>query len=295
MDRERDPSSLREAAARIGKHWEMHCGGRSLSVGGATRLVGILNVTPDSFSDGGKFAEPGAAVEQGKRMVAEGAAMIEVGGQSTRPGHREISAEEEIARVCPVLVRLAEAVTVPISIDTYKPEVARAALAAGAQVLNDVNGLQGDPGMAAVAAERGCPVILMHRAREFAQAAGGTMERIALFFARSLEIARRAGVGEDRIILDPGIGFSKTQAQNLEILGRLEDLRALGRPLLIGVSRKSVIGNVAGGLPEDRLEGTLATTVLAVVQGVEFVRVHDVRANARAVAMAQAILHASAR
>ena len=273
----------------------MNCGGRELAVGGRTRIVGILNVTPDSFSDGGRFAEVEAAVEQGKRMAAEGAAMIDVGGQSTRPGHTEISAEEEIARVRPVLEKLAAAVDIPLSIDTYKPAVALAALAAGAQVLNDVHGFQGDPEMARVAAERGCPVILMHNDRDFAGSPGDTMEKIAAFFRRSLALARGAGVAEDRVILDPGIGFAKTQAQNLEILGRLAELKALGRPLLIGVSRKSVIGRVTGGTADDRLEGTLASTVLAVAQAVEFVRVHDVRANARAIVMAEAVRRAAAR
>jgi dihydropteroate synthase len=266
-----------------------------LNVGGGTRLVGILNVTPDSFFDGGRFAGLEAAVRQGRRMAEEGAAMIDIGGQSTRPGHEEISAGEEIARVGPVLESLAPTVSVPLSIDTYKPAVARAALAAGAQVLNDVRGFQGDPGMAAVAAEHGCAVILMHHDRGFPKAPGNTMEKIKRFFERSLTIAGEAGVAEERIILDPGIGFFKTQAQNLEILGQLGVLKSFGRPLLLGASRKSVIGKALGVTPEESLEGTLATTVLAVVQGVEFVRVHDVMANFRAVRMTEAILGAVGR
>jgi len=266
------------------------CRGRALELGQGTRLLGILNVTPDSFFDGGRFAGVEAAVAHGRRLVEEGAAVIDIGGQSTRPGHAEIPAAEEIARIRPVVEALAAAVAVPLSIDTYKPPVARAALAAGGHLLNDVHGFQGDAGMAAVAAEFGCPVILMHHDRNFPQAPGATMEKIRRFFARSLQIAADAGVPADRIILDPGIGFFKTQAQNLEILGQLGALRSLGRPILLGASRKSVIGRVLGLAPEDCLEGTLATTVLAVAQGVELVRVHDVLANARAVEMAEAIL-----
>ncbi len=275
--------------------YSLDCCGRPLGIGGGTRLVGILNVTPDSFFDGGRFADVEAAVRQGRRLEEEGAAMIDVGGQSTRPGHEEISAEEEIARICPVLESLAAAVSVPLSIDTYKPAVARAALGAGGHVLNDVRGFQGDPGMAAVAAGHGCPVILMHNDREFQASPGNTMEKIKRFFERSLKVAGEAGVAEDRIILDPGIGFSKTQAQNLEILGQLSVLKSFGRPVFVGASRKSVIGKALGVTPEESLEGTLATTVLAVIQGADFVRVHDVLANFRAVKMTEAILGAVGR
>jgi dihydropteroate synthase len=256
--------------------------------------MGILNVTPDSFFDGGRFSTVEAAVRQAKRMVEEGAAVIDIGGQSTRPGHEEITADEEIARICPVLEALASSVSVPLSIDTYKPAVARAALAAGSHLLNDVRGFQGEGGMAAVAAEYGCPVIVMHNDPQFPAAPGATTERIKRFFERSLEIAAEAGVAESQIILDPGIGFSKTQSQNLEILGRLGELRSFGRPLLLGASRKSVVGRVLGVAPADSLEGTLAATVLAVTQGVDFVRVHDVLANARAVKLAEAVISAAA-
>jgi dihydropteroate synthase len=272
----------------------LDCRGRSLGVGGGTRLIGILNVTPDSFFDGGRFANVDAAVERAGRMVAEGASAIDLGGQSTRPGGRdELSPAEEIGRVLPVLARLAASLAVPISIDTYKPAVARAALGAGANLVNDVRGFQGDPAMAHLVAEFGCPAILMHWDTDFGSEPGDAIERIKRYFARSLEIARAAGVADERIILDPGIGFAKTAEESLEIAGRMGELRCLGFPLLLGMSRKSSIGHALGGLPAaDRLEGTLATTVLAAADGVEFVRVHDVLANFRAVRTAEAVLRA---
>lgn len=267
------------------------CLGRQVILGAETALVGILNLSPESFYDGGRFADPEAALKQAARLAGEGAAMIDLGAQSTRPGHAEIAPEEEIARLEPVLRRLPAAVPVPISVDTYKPAVARAALAAGAHLVNDVRGFQGDPGMARVVAERGCPAVLMHWEREFPSGEGDVIERIRRYFERSLELAAAAGVGQGRIILDPGIGFAKTHAQSLEIMARLAELRGLGCPLMLGASMKSSIGHALGlAEPADRAEGTLATTVLAVAQGVEMVRVHEVRANLRAARMAEAIL-----
>ena len=253
------------------------------------RLVGIVNVTPDSFFDGGKFADAGAAVAQACRMVEEGAAAIDIGGQSTRPGYGEISAEEEIARTAPVIAALVRQAAVPVSIDTYKPAVARAALAAGAHILNDIHGLQRSPEMAPLAAESGCAVIVMHYDPALRETAGDVIDHLKFFFHRSLELAAQAGVSEERLVLDPGIGFGKTQRQNLEVMARLGELRSLGFPLLLGASRKSVIGNVLGLPPAERLEGTLATTALAVWQGVEFIRVHDVAANLRAAKIAAAL------
>lgn len=267
----------------------LRCRDREIVIGREALLVGILNITPDSFFDGGKFASCESAVAQAGRLVGEGAAIIDVGGQSTRPGHEEISAEEEIARIGPVIAALLSQLPVPVSVDTYKPAVARAALQAGAHLLNDIHGLQRDPEMARLAAEFGCAVIVMHQDAEFRETPGDVVEKLKDFFNRSLEIAGRTGIAEDRIILDPGIGFAKTQEQNMEILARLAELKTLGFPLLLGASRKSVIGNVLSLPPEERLEGTLATTALAVWQGVEFIRVHDVRANARAAKMAAAL------
>ncbi len=268
----------------------LDCRGRPLALGERILFVGILNVTPDSFYDGGRFTAPDAAVRQAERLVAEGADAIDLGAQSTRPGHAEISAEEEMARVLPALESLMPALPVPISVDTYRPEVARAALAAGAHLINDVRGFQGDPAMAEVVAEYGCPVILMHFDRSFSATAGDAVGRLKDYFARSLRIADRARVARDRIVLDPGIGFAKTAAESLEIMGRLDELRVLGFPILLGASRKSALGHVLGLPPEERLEGTLATTVLAVAQGVALVRVHDVLANLRAARVAEAVL-----
>lgn len=251
--------------------------------------MGILNVTPDSFSDGGRFASLEAAVAQAERMVAEGAAIIDLGGQSTRPGYTEISAEEEIARVVPVIRALVDRIAIPLSIDTYKPEVARAALEAGAQVLNDIHGLQGDFELAAIAREWGCPIVVMHQEKGFAQADGDTIEKLNTYFRRSIALAEQAGISPERLILDPGIGFGKTQAQNLEITGRMSELRELGLPLLLGASRKSFIGNVLGLPVAERLEGTLATTALAAWDGVELIRVHDVAANVRVTRVIAAI------
>jgi dihydropteroate synthase len=265
------------------------CRDRSLALDGAPKMVGIVNVTDDSFYDGGWFGSAEAAIAQALKLIDEGAAMIDVGGQSTRPGYVEISVEEEIARVVPVVSGLAQKAGVLISIDTYRPAVARAALAAGAQVLNDIRGFQGDARLPGLVAETGCAAILMHNDAAFKTTPGDAVANAIAFFERSLKIAAAAGVARDKLVLDPGIGFGKTQEQNLEILARLGELRVLGLPLLLGASRKSVIGNVLALPPEERLEGTLATTALAVWQGVEFIRVHDVRANIRAAQIAAAI------
>lgn len=267
----------------------LDCRGRALALGGEVAIMGILNVTPDSFSDGGRFADTRAAVERGVQMAAEGAALIDVGGQSTRPGFAEISAEEEINRVVPVVTELVRRVSTPVSVDTYKADVARAALEAGAHLLNDVHGLQGDPEFTQVAAQFRCPVVVMHQERAFAQAPGDTIEKLAAFFERSIAAAAAAGIPRERLVIDPGIGFLKTQTQNLEIVGRLQELRALGLPLLLGASRKSFIGNVLTLPAPDRLEGTLATTALAAWTGVEIIRVHDVAANVRVAKMIAAI------
>jgi len=270
---------------------QLKCRDRPVMVGRETLLVGILNLAPDSFFDGGKFSGVESALAQAGRLVEEGAAIIDVGGQSTRPGYEEISAEEEIARVVPAITALVSRLPVPVSIDTYKPAVARAALQAGAHLLNDIHGLQHSPELARLAAEFGCPVVVMHNDAAFREAPGDSIYKLKMFFDRSLEIAAQAGIPDDLIVLDPGIGFGKTQEQNLEILARLAELKLLGFPLWLGASRKSVVGNVLALPPEERLEGTLATTALAVWQGVGFIRVHDVRANARAAKMAAAIRH----
>ncbi len=221
--------------------------------------------------------------------MAEGASLIDIGGQSTRPGYAEVPLEEEIRRVVPVITALAHSLPVPLSIDTYRSAVARAALQAGAHMLNDIHGLLRDPGLAGVAAEFGCPVVVMHNEPGFSAETGDPIARMLRYFERSIATAARAGVPAERLLLDPGIGFAKTQEQNLAILARLPELRVLGRPLFLGASRKSVVSHVLDLPPGERLEGTLAITSLAAWHGVELIRVHDVQSNLRAARMAAAI------
>lgn len=268
---------------------QLACRDRVIMLDGTPKMVGIVNVTGDSFYDGGQHSTTDAAVAHALTLAEEGAALIDIGGESTRPGFTEIPADLEIARVVPVIAALVDKIKIPLSIDTYKSTVARAALSAGAHLLNDIHGFQGDPALPGIAAATGCAVILMHNDAAFKTTPGDVIAKLLAFFERSLAIAAQAGVLREKLVLDPGIGFGKTHEQNLELLARLGELRALGLPLLLGASRKSVIGNRLSLPPEDRLEGTLATTTLAVWQGVEFIRVHDVRANARAASMAAAL------
>ena len=252
-----------------------------LVCGKRTFVMGVLNVTPDSFSDGGEWADPDRAVRRARTMVREGADIIDVGGESTRPGARVVPAAEEIRRVVPVIRRLA-AEGVLVSIDTSKAAVARAAFRAGAKILNDVTALRGDPAMARAAARAGVAVILMHmkgdpRTMQRNPEYGDVVEEILGFFRESLRIALRAGIERDKIILDPGIGFGKSPEHNLEILRRLDEFRSLGRPLAIGTSRKSFIGRALGRRVDDRVSGTAATVAAAILRGADVVRVHDVR------------------
>jgi dihydropteroate synthase len=286
-------SDITRASANPAAARSMRVRDKTLVLDGQPEMVGILNITPDSFFDGRPDLSAEAALQRALQMVSEGAAMIDVGGQSTRPRFMEISADEEIARVVPVIELMVASLSVPISIDTYKPAVAKAAIAAGADIINDIHGFQRDPELAAIAASHQCGVILMHNDAVFKNSSGDVILRMTEFLGRSIAIALAGGVSREQIILDPGIGFGKTQEQNLEILARLSELRSLGCPLLLGASRKSTIGNVLSLPVEERLEGTLATTALAVWQGVEFLRVHDVRSNLRAAQMAAAIRHAN--
>ncbi len=268
----------------------LDCRGLRVEYGAESVIVGIVNVTPDSFYDGGRHATTEAAVAQGARLVSEGAGMLDIGGMSTRPGHAEVSVADEIARVVPVIAALARQVAVPLSLDSYRPAVVRAALEAGAHVVNDIHGLQRAPELARLAAESGASVIVMHFEKGFETGTGDVIERQLAFFRRSLAIAAEVGLPMERIVIDPGIGFHKTQEQNLELVARVGELRALGLPVLLAASRKSVVAHVLGGLPPDeRLEGTLAMSALAAWQSVEFLRVHDVRANLRAARMAAAL------
>jgi dihydropteroate synthase len=250
-------------------------------------VMGVLNVTPDSFSDGGLFHAPDAALQQARRMTGEGADILDLGAESTRPGHQPISAQEELARLLPILPGVVE-LGLPVSIDTMKAAVAETCLAHGAAILNDVWGLQHDPEMAQVAARHDVPLILMHN-RTAADPAIEIMADIEAFFARSLEIAAQAGIRADRIILDPGIGFGKTPEQSIETLARFPRLKRFGRPLLIGASRKRFIASVSPSEPQDRLAGSLAANVLAMLGGAAIIRVHDVAETVQALRVAAAI------
>ena len=267
----------------------MRIGRKEFDTEHRTYIMGILNVTPDSFSDGGKYNSLDAALFHAEEMVQDGADILDVGGESTRPGYQRISDEEEAERVVPVIEALAARFETPVSVDTYKSRVAEAALQAGAALINDIWGFKGDARMAEVTARAGAACCLMHN-REKADYRDFREEMIRDLW-ESVELARKAGVADERIILDPGVGFGKTYEQNLQAMAHLDDLRKMGFPVLLGTSRKSSIGKALGGLDADqRLEGTLATSVLAVQQGCAFVRVHDVKENRRAVQMAQAIM-----
>lgn len=268
-------------------------GGREFAPPGVF-IVGVLNVTPDSFFDGGRYLDPGAGLEHALRLAAEGADLIDVGGESTRPGAPDVSEEEELRRVIPLLERLAAAgFPVPVSIDTSKPAVARAALGAGASMVNDVRALA-DRELARVVAESGAAVVLMHMRgtpRDMRDRAvyGNVASEVRSELSDAMARVVRAGVGEERILLDPGIGFAKTAEQSVELLARLPELAGLGRPLLVGPSRKSFIGAITGAPAEDRLAGTLAAVTAAVLGGATFIRVHDVAASRQAARVAAAI------
>jgi len=254
-------------------------------------IMGILNVTPDSFSDGGKWKVFDAAMRHTEEMIAGGADIIDIGGESTRPGYTMISEAEEIDRTAPVIEAIARRFDVPISIDTYKSSVARAALSVGACLVNDIWGLKADAKMAGVIAGSGAACCLTHNRDHIDYI--DFLSDVRSDLAESLKIARDAGISERRIILDPGVGFAKTHEMNLLVINRLDALLALGYPILLGTSRKSVIGTVLGLPVTERLEGTLATTVIGVVRGVSFVRTHDVLETRRAITMAEAVLGAS--
>ncbi|MGM9532478.1 dihydropteroate synthase [Intestinibacter sp.] len=260
-----------------------------LEYGKRTYIMGILNVTPDSFSDGGDFTNIDIAVNHAKEMIDLGADMIDLGGESTRPGHKFVSAEEEISRIVPVIKRLKEEINVPISIDTYKSEVAEEALKLGVEMINDVWGLTYDGKMADVVAKYDAEVCIMHN-QDGTEYDKDIMEAIKEFLQNSVDMALKAGVKKEKIVLDPGIGFGKTYEQNVEVLRRLGELKDLGYPILLGTSRKSVLGKILEGTtPKQRVEGTVATTVLGIRDGVDIVRVHDVKENLEAAKVADAI------
>jgi dihydropteroate synthase len=270
-------------------------GGRTFRWGARTFVMGIVNVTPDSFSGDGLVIDPGgdrhveAALALAGRMVAEGADLLDVGGESTRPGHAPVEAGEELRRVVPVIAALRTAhPDVPVSVDTTKPVVAAAALDAGAALINDIWGVADDDALARLAAERGVPIVLMHNRAEARYL--NLMAEIVADLERAIERALRAGCRWDQLIVDPGFGFGKTPEHNLALLRDLDALRTLGRPVLLGTSRKSTLGRVLDLPADERLEATLATTALGIRAGVDIVRVHDVQANVRVARMTDAIV-----
>jgi dihydropteroate synthase len=269
---------------------------RIIDLGSRTHIMGILNVTPDSFSDGGQFASHDAAVAHARTLADQGADIIDIGGESTRPGALPLSEEEELRRVLPVIERIVADIPLPLSIDTYKAGVARRALAAGASIVNDISGLRFSPDMAPIVADYGAAVVLMHikgtpRDMQVDPVYGDVVGEIMDYLDESASIALKAGVGKDRILVDPGIGFGKTLQHNLEIISRLDEFTALGFPIVLGTSRKRFIGTVLNITePSGRVEGTAATVSLAIARGAHIVRVHDVAYMARVARMTDAII-----
>ncbi|HAR44705.1 MAG TPA: dihydropteroate synthase [Nitrospiraceae bacterium] len=258
--------------------------------------MGILNVTPDSFSDGGSFLDPKQALERAREMADQGVDIIDIGGESTRPGADSVPEDEELRRVLPVIERLAGELSVPLSIDTYKSAVARKALQAGASIVNDISGLRFSPDMARVAAASGAAVVIMHirgtpRDMQKDPVYGDVVRDVAAALAEGIELALQAGVDPEQVLIDPGIGFGKTFEHNLTLLDRLDELQALGRPILLGTSRKRFIGDALGiSDPALRREGTAATVALGIERGARVIRVHDVAEMARVARMTDAIL-----
>ncbi|OZQ75028.1 dihydropteroate synthase [Paenibacillus odorifer] len=268
------------------------CGNTDLELGNRTLIMGILNVTPDSFSDGGLWDHPDKAVEHALRMAAEGADIIDIGGESTRPGHQPVGLEEELARVLPVIESIHKAAPhLPLSIDTYKAEVARQAIAAGAHIINDIWGCKADPEMAAVAAAADCPIILMHNRQD--RNYTNLSADMSADLKESIDLAVAAGVKPANIILDPGIGFAKDYYENLQAMTLLDGLTELGYPLLLATSRKKFIRTVLDLPSDDVVEGTAATVAFGIAQGCQIVRVHDVSLIKRTVKMCDAMLYAA--
>lgn len=266
----------------------MKIGTKEFDMKGKTYVMGILNVTPDSFSDGGKFNQMDAALFHVEEMIREGMDVVDVGGESTRPGYTAVSEEEEINRVTPVIEQIKARFDIPISLDTCKSRVASAGIAAGADMINDIWGLKYDGNLAKVVADAGIPCILMHNRK--APDYTDYMQNVLEDLAESVQTARLSGIADEKILLDPGIGFGKTYENNLEIINKLEILHSFGYPLVLGASRKSFIGTALDLPVSERLEGTLVTTVIAAMKGAMFVRVHDVKENIRVIKMTEAII-----
>lgn len=268
----------------------MRIGNKEYELGKRTYIMGILNVTPDSFSDGGKFNEIDAAVNQARKLIEDGADIIDIGGESTRPGAEYVTEEEEIKRVVPIIKAIKEKLDVTISIDTYKARTAEESIKAGADIINDIWGAKYDKNMAKVAAKYNTPIILMHNREN--KPYENLMEDVVRDLQESIDIALKAGVKKENIILDPGIGFTKTYEENLIVMNNCEVIKKLGYPMLLGTSRKSMIGLTLNLPVNERVEGTLATSVMGIIKGFEFIRVHDVLENKRVAIMTDTILKA---
>lgn len=277
------------------KQFTLELGEKALDLSTRTHLMGILNVTPDSFSDGGKFFKFEEAVKQGLKLSEEGADIIDIGGESTRPGSEPVTMEEELHRVTPVIEELAKRIGTPISIDTYKSRVAKEALDSGASMINDISGLRFDPEMKKVIAEYGVPVVLMHiqgtpRNMQENPKYDDLIENVKNYLDQSISMAEKTGIGEYKIIIDPGIGFGKTLDDNLKILRNLSEFKSLGKPVMIGVSRKSFIGKILDLPTDERLEGSLASMAVAIMNGANILRVHDVKESKRVAKLVDSIL-----
>lgn len=277
------------------KRFILELGQKTFDLYSRTHLMGVLNVTPDSFSDGGKFFKLEEAIKQGLKLAEEGADIIDVGGESTRPGSEPVTIDEELRRVLSVIKQLAQQIDVPISIDTYKSRVAKEALGSGASMVNDISGLRFDPEMKKVIAEHDVPVVLMHiegtpKNMQESPKYENLLEDIKSYLNQSISIAEEAGIGEDKIIIDPGIGFGKALDDNQKILKNLREFKSLGRPVMIGVSRKSFIGKILDLPTDERLEGSLASMAVAIMNGANILRVHDVKESKRVAKLVDAIL-----
>ena len=268
---------------------KISCGNKEIILGERTLVMGILNVTPDSFSDGGRYNDLDSAMKQAERLISEGADIIDVGGESTRPGHTQITSEEEISRVVPVIEKISKNLDTIISIDTYKYDVAEEAIKAGANIINDIWGLQYDKGeMAELVKKSNLPIIVMHNQNDEIYNKD-IMLVLREFFEKTFKIADKYGIDRDKIILDPGLGFGKNVEQNIEILSRLNELKDMGS-ILLGASKKRFIGKLLNDLPfDERVEGTVATTVIGIEKGVDIVRVHNVLENKRACLVADGV------
>ena len=266
----------------------MKIGNKEFKLGERTYVMGILNATPDSFSDGGKFNEVEIALKRVEEMINQGADIIDVGGESTRPGFDVVEVSDEISRVVPVIKAIKEKFDIPVSIDTYKAKTAEAAIMAGADIINDIWGFKKDKDMADVAAKYNVPCILMHNREDIPYE--NLMEDVKNDLMESIKVATDAGVKKENIILDPGIGFAKTYEENLVVMKNLNEIRDMGYPVLLGTSRKSMIGNTLNLPVDQRVEGTLVTTVMGIMAGCEFIRVHDILENKRACIMTDKIL-----